>query len=193
MFQKQDRIRLSYKLTYFTSASKYKSSICLENIYPGSSLNILRSVQKPAGDGTNFTGYVPIEQLKVSYSMASGPGGQNVNKVATKVDVRFHLKNAQWIPEALKEKILEQNPNRITKDGYFVMKSDLTRSQQLNLADALEKIRTVIKAAAFVPAPVTEETLEKIRKRRERAAMERLREKKNRTTVKQGRSAPVLE
>lgn len=47
-----------------------------------------------------------MDKLKITYSRSSGPGGQNVNKVDTKVDLRFHVKTAEWIPEIVREKIL---------------------------------------------------------------------------------------
>lgn len=49
--------------------------------------------------------YIPMDQIEVTYSKSSGPGGQNVNKVNTKVDVRFHLASAKWINDDIKEKI----------------------------------------------------------------------------------------
>lgn len=105
-----------------------------------------------------------------------------MNTVNTKVDLRFKLAEADWIPEKTKEKLLNgvsvfvilhsliiwwifQLQNKITKEGYYVIKSDLTRSQQMNLADALEKLRTLIRGFEFEAPAATEETLEKIRKR----------------------------
>lgn len=49
-----------------------------------------------------------MNAVSVTYSRSSGPGGQNVNKLETKVDLRFHVKTAEWIPEAVREKILIQ-------------------------------------------------------------------------------------
>lgn len=49
-----------------------------------------------------------MNKICVTYSRSSGPGGQNVNKVDTKVDLRFHLKSSEWIPEAVREKMLDK-------------------------------------------------------------------------------------
>lgn len=61
-----------------------------------------------------FSGYIPIKELDIKFTTASGPGGQHVNKTETKVDVRFHVKTATWLSEATKQK-LEKNVNMTTK------------------------------------------------------------------------------
>jgi len=132
-----------------------------------------------------------MDRLEITYSRSSGPGGQHVNTVNTKVDVRFKVAQADWIPEQTRQKLLKVLANRITKDGYFYIKSDLTRSQQMNLADALEKLRTIIRSQEVVaPAPPSEETLEKLRRRQERAVRERLQLKRGRAQVKADRQGP---
>jgi peptidyl-tRNA hydrolase ICT1 len=87
-----------------------------------------------------------------------------------------------------------QHKSRVSKDGYFILKSDLTRSQQLNLADVLEKLRTIIRE---VERPKTKElsaeTVEKLRRRHERANRERLMEKRRQADVKSSRQAPKVE
>lgn len=55
-----------------------------------------------------FNGYIPMNQLKITYSRSSGPGGQNVNCVDTKVDIRFHVTSADWLSEETKKLLLEQ-------------------------------------------------------------------------------------
>ena len=104
--------------------------------------------------------------MEINYSRSSGPGGQNVNCVSTKAEIRFHLLSAEWIPEAIRAKLAEQLKNQLTKEGYFVIKSERTRSQQLNLADALDKLRDMIHSAAqsIATPQVTEETLERRRR-----------------------------
>ena len=84
----------------------------------------------------------------------------------TKAEIRFHLSSADWIPEAIRLKLAEQLRNSTTKEGHVVVKSDKTRSQQLNLADALDKLRNMIHQAAeslVAPQP-TPESLEKHRR-----------------------------
>jgi peptidyl-tRNA hydrolase ICT1 len=106
-----------------------------------------------------------MDQLDITYSRSSGPGGQNVNKVNTKVEVRFQLNSATWISEDVKSKLLEKFKNKITKDGFVIFRSDLTRHQQLNLADCLEKIRASVRACLVEDTEPSEETAEKIRRR----------------------------
>lgn len=131
-----------------------------------------------------------MDKLEITYSRSSGPGGQHVNTVNTKVDIRFKLSQAEWIPEKTRQKLAKVLANKLTKEGYYFIKSDLTRSQQMNLADALEKLRTVIRAQEVEVAAPSEETLEKLRRRQERAARQRLQLKRERSQVKADRQAP---
>jgi peptidyl-tRNA hydrolase ICT1 len=83
---------------------------------------------------------------------------------------------------------------KINKEGFFIIKSDLTRYQQLNLADALEKLRNLIRNAEKpIKAELSPETLERIRKRQELAANQRLVEKRQKSATKEGRKAPKLD
>ncbi|KAH8287793.1 hypothetical protein KR018_000328 [Drosophila ironensis] len=169
----------------------YKSDLSLDRIYPTSRLQIFTPPPPPPGSGDKFNGFIPMDKLEVTFSRSSGPGGQHVNTVNTKVDVRFKVAEAEWIPEKTRQKLLQTLANRITKEGYFYIKSDLTRSQQMNLADALEKLRTIIRSQEAVQAsPPSEETLEKLRRRQERAARERLQQKRGRAQVKADRQGP---
>lgn len=90
-------------------------------------------------------------------------------------------------------KLLFQHKNRINKDGYLIIKSDLTRSQHLNLADALEKLREMIRATLVAPPQPTPESEEKKRKNVLRAARQRLHEKRVRSQLKQSRQVPRAE
>ena len=75
---------------------------------------------------------IPIKELDIKYSRGSAPGGQNVNKSATKVEARFKLDTATWLSSETKVVLREKWAGQLTKDGYFVVKSDRTRSQLLN-------------------------------------------------------------
>lgn len=86
-----------------------------------------------------------------------------------------------------------QNKNKINKDGYLIIKSDLTRSQHLNMADALEKLRTMIRATLVVPSEPSPESEEKKRKNLLKAARERLHEKRTHSQIKQSRRAPTFD
>lgn len=67
---------------------------------------------QPSPSVEAFNGFIPLDQLKITYDRASGPGGQNVNKVSTKVDLRFKVKEASWISEKVKERLLEDVRNK---------------------------------------------------------------------------------
>ncbi|KAG7172988.1 Peptidyl-tRNA hydrolase ICT1-like [Homarus americanus] len=123
--------------------------------------------QPPKTEGLNFSGYVPMDKVQVLYSRSSGPGGQNVNKVNTKVDLRFHVDTADWLSQELKEQITEKYKTSITVDGFLVLRSDKTRSQQLNLADAMDKLRHLIHTASYVPSSPSKEDEERHRRRHE--------------------------
>jgi peptidyl-tRNA hydrolase ICT1 len=62
---------------------------------------------QPALDKDKFNGFIPVDQLQITYDRSSGAGGQNVNKVATKVDLRFHVDSASWISDAVKNRLKE--------------------------------------------------------------------------------------
>ncbi|KAK7079925.1 hypothetical protein SK128_017815 [Halocaridina rubra] len=134
-----------------------------------------------------------MEELQITYSKSSGPGGQNVNKINSKVDMRFHLQNAEWLTQPLKEKIYVKFKTSINAEGYLIVRSDKTRSQQLNLADALDKLRSMIHSAVYMPPPPPIEAVERSRRRHEAAVRERLRQKKIRSTIKQDRQGPEVE
>ncbi|XP_058452421.1 large ribosomal subunit protein mL62 [Malaya genurostris] len=170
----------------------FKSDLSLDRIYPSSNLR-LYTVNPPPSVDNKFNGFIPLDKLDITYSRSSGPGGQNVNTTNSKVDVRFHLESAAWLSEGTRKRLAEQHKSRINKDGYLVIKSELTRSQQMNMADILEKLRTYIREAKKPQsAELSPETEEKLRRRHEKATRERLAIKRNRSQTKADRQAPVM-
>lgn len=173
-------------------SSTYKSSISLQNLYPSSSLRLTTPTKLPESKNEEFSGYIPMESLVITYSRSSGPGGQNVNMVNTKVDVRFHVESAEWLSKDLRAKILDMHKTRVSKEGFLVVRSDKTRSQQINLADAMERLRELIRKAEFVPPEPSPETEEMIRRRKAKANRERLIEKRMKSVTKAQRQAPEV-
>ncbi|KAK3930375.1 Peptidyl-tRNA hydrolase ICT1, mitochondrial [Frankliniella fusca] len=168
----------------------FESSISLRNLYPSSSLKIKTPSPSdiPVPKGQRFSGYIPIDELTITASRSSGPGGQNVHKVSSKVDVRFRVDDAKWLDEEMKAKIKDVCKTRITSDGYLFVTSDKTRSQQLNIANCLEKIREMIwKAEGPEKMELTEEDKALQLRRLEAANRERLLKKKMRSMDKQSR------
>ncbi|CAH2006792.1 unnamed protein product [Acanthoscelides obtectus] len=179
------------QLNLATRSSSYKSSISLDKLYPTSSLKLTTPPPPPPND-KGFNGYIPVDELEITYSKSTGPGGQNVNKVNTKVDVRFNVDKVKWLSEEVKQKLANNYRSKITKDGYLIFKSDLTRSQQLNLADCLEKIRSCVRNVLVEKKEPSPETEERIRRRLEKAARERLAFKRHRSEVKNDRRANII-
>ncbi|XP_070783629.1 large ribosomal subunit protein mL62 [Enoplosus armatus] len=131
--------------------------------------------------------HIPVERLTVSYSRSSGPGGQHVNKVSTKAEVRFHVKTADWIPEDVRKKIFEKHKNRINKAGELIVTSELSRSQQRNLSDCIQKISAIISDASEMPHEPTEEDVAVRAARLEKRNQERLKKKKIHSDTKKSR------
>lgn len=91
-------------------------------------------------------------ELSESFMRASGPGGQNVNKVATGVHLRFDV-GASSLPERVKARILASGDRRIAEGGVLVLKAQRHRTQERNLADAYARLQTLVDDAAHVDPP----------------------------------------
>lgn len=128
--------------------------------------------------GDEPTPKITLDQVTVSFARSGGPGGQNVNKVNTKVDMRFNVKNAYWLSERIRERIMQMEKNRINKDGEIVISSTKTRTQKGNIEDALGKLQAIIDAASYVPPPPSEEQKKKISKLAAISEQKRLQNKK---------------
>ncbi|KAF8981925.1 hypothetical protein BGZ46_002087 [Entomortierella lignicola] len=116
----------------------------------------------------NFTKEsIPKGLLTLNFVRSSGPGGQNVNKVNTKVDMRFIVDDAVWLPEYVRDRLKSQESNKINKSGEYVLTSDRKRTQMANLDDCLEKLHEILlRMGELSKLPDAEalEKLERIRK-----------------------------
>ena len=90
---------------------------------------------------------IPDDELQFSAVRAQGAGGQNVNKVASAVHLRFDIAGSKSLPDACKERLLGLSDRRITSDGVIVIKAQQHRSQEQNKAAALERLRELIESA----------------------------------------------
>jgi ribosome-associated protein len=114
-------------------------------------------------------------ELTERFVLSSGPGGQNVNKVSTAVELRFSVRESPSLPEGLKARLARLAGARMTQDGVLVISAKKYRSQQRNRQDAQERLFELIRAAAAVP-------------KRRRATRPTLASKERRLTAKSVRS-----
>ena len=135
----------------------------------------------------NDTIHVPDSEFQWSFVRAGGPGGQNVNKVASKAVLRWNLEGSASLPADVKARLRTQQRKRITSAGELVLNSQRFRDQDRNRQDCLDKLRDLVRQAALRPKPrrPTKPT------RGSRAA--RLRDKQRRSTIKVGRRKPAEE
>ena len=125
---------------------------------------------------------IPDAELVERFVRSSGPGGQNVNKVATAVELRFDIATSPSLPEPLRARLLARRDRRITDEGVLVISAQRFRTQDRNREDARERLAAFIAAGLQVAAP-------RIATRPTRASKERrLSGKRERGTIKRGRT-----
>ena len=124
---------------------------------------------------------IPGDELAESFSRSAGPGGQNVNKVASKVELRWNPRTSRALGAADRAWLLERLAGRITSSGDLVVRSSRTRDQVRNRADARERLAELLRAALVRPR-------RRVATRPGRGAVERrLTGKKRRGQIKQAR------
>jgi ribosome-associated protein len=92
-------------------------------------------------------------EIEESFVRSSGPGGQNVNKLSTAVQLRFDVRRSPSLPNDVALRLMALGGRRITKDGVLVLIAQSHRTQERNRADAIERLVALIKEAAIKPIP----------------------------------------
>jgi len=129
---------------------------------------------------------IPLSELSFTASRSSGPGGQNVNKVNTRVTLWFDVTNSPSLSDHQKELIWTRLPTRINKEGILRVVSQKHRTQDSNRDEAVERFTSLLRESLQEALPRKETEVPKALKER------RLGEKKHRSRIKESRSKTIL-
>jgi ribosome-associated protein len=131
--------------------------------------------------------FIPETELSERFIHASGPGGQNVNKVASAVQLSFDVRCSPSLTEPVREALLKLGGTRLSKDGVLTLTARKFREQERNRADARARLAELIRQAATPPRPRRTTRVPKASKK------QRLQSKKRRGLLKRDRTRPYTD
>ena len=124
---------------------------------------------------------IPMTEIEIHAIRAQGAGGQNVNKVASAIHLRFDIANSESLPDKVKQRLLALADRRITAEGTIVIKAQVYRTREKNIRDALQRLAALIESALTVAKPRKKTRVTKAAKKK------RLDNKRKRGQLKQDR------
>lgn len=120
-------------------------------------------------------------EITLGFVRSSGPGGQNVNKVSTSVELRFDAAHSPGLPDDVRNRLIKIAGRKVTREGVLIIEARRFRTQEKNRADAIERLAALIRQAAVEP----------VKRRRTRPTLqskdERIKRKKRRSLIKESR------
>jgi len=121
----------------------------MENLENSSSFSNFQSSERTEKEEMNTNNFlvIPESEIKLSFSRSSGKGGQNVNKVSTKAEVRWQIDSSTALTDEQKAKIKKKYPNRINEMGEFIVVSQKARTQKQNRETAIHRLNKLVREA----------------------------------------------
>jgi ribosome-associated protein len=123
-------------------------------------------------------------EIREEFIQASGPGGQNVNKVASAVQLRFNVVNSPSLPEDIRKRVISIAGKRLSSEGYLIITARRFRDQHKNRADALKRLEQILRKAGEIEKPRIKTKPSRISK------IKRIEAKRHRSDIKKIRRTP---